>query len=78
MCDEIFDLVSMIIFSVIAITKDNQLGLRKDTLNELIPIEKMLNIVLKKINSLSNKISSHPIYSIEPDYYNYKEDIYLK
>ena len=78
-CDEMYDLISMIIFIVIAIMKDNQLGLRKNVnLGELAPIEKVLNIVLKKINNLSNKVSSHPIYSIEPDYYNYKEDIYLK
>ena len=54
----------MIIFSVIVLVKDNQLGLRKDNLGELNPLEKMLNVVLKKINNLSNRMSSHPIYSI--------------
>ena len=55
----------MIIFIMIAIMKDSQLGLRKDAnLGELAPIEKVLNVVLKKINNLSNKVSSHPIYSI--------------
>ena len=52
--------------------------MRKDNLNDLTPLDKGLNSVLKKIANLSNKISSHAIYSIEGDYYNYKEDIYLK
>ncbi len=54
----------MLIFSVICIRKDNQLGLRKDNLNDLTPLEKGLAIALKKIGNLSNKISSHAIYSI--------------
>jgi hypothetical protein len=37
-CDEIYDLISTIIMSVIAIRKDNQLGLRKDNPNELAPL----------------------------------------
>jgi hypothetical protein len=37
-CDEIYDLISTIIMSVIAIRKDNQLGLRKDNPNELSPL----------------------------------------
>jgi hypothetical protein len=68
----------MVIFSVICVRKDNQLGFRKDNLPELAPLEKALSVVLKKIGSLSNKISNHAIYSVETDYYNYKEDIYLK
>lgn len=32
-CDEIYDLISMIIFSIICIRKDNQIGLRKDNLS---------------------------------------------
>jgi len=62
----------MVILSIICIRKDNQLNLRKDNLNELIPIDKTLTISLKKINNLSNKISFHAIYSVEAEYFNYK------
>lgn len=64
-CDEIYDLISMVVLSVIAMRKDNQLGLRKDNVADLVPVEKGLNIVLKKIGNLSNKMSSHAIYSVE-------------
>ena len=37
-CDEIYDLISMIIFCIICIRKDNQLGLRKDNIADLPPL----------------------------------------
>ena len=37
-CDDIFDLVSMLILSVICIRKDNEIQLRNDNLKELGPL----------------------------------------
>ena len=76
-CDEIYDVTSMLIISIVALRKDNDLQLRNDNLQELLPIEKMLNSCLKKISYLSNFISAHAIYSIENDYIVYQEEINL-
>jgi hypothetical protein len=67
----------MTIYSIICIRKDNELKLRSDNLVELEPCDKKLGVMLKRINNISNSISHHAIYSIEADYYNYKEDIYV-
>ena len=37
-----------------------------------------MNVVLKKISKLSNHINGHAIYSLEIEYYYYKEEIQLR
>lgn len=63
-CDDIYDLVSMLVMSIIALRKDNDLQLRNDNLSELPAVEKVLNSNLKKISYLSNFTGAHAIYSI--------------
>lgn len=77
-CDEILDCISMLIFSIICMRKDNQLQLRKDNLSEINQIEKKLNNSLKKISNLSNYVSAHAIYSLEGEFFYYKEEVELK
>lgn len=37
-----------------------------------------MNIILKKVSKLSNHINAHSIYSLEIEYYYYKEEIQLR
>lgn len=72
LCDEIYSLISMIIFSIIVIRKDNDLQLRNDSIKDLIPIEKMVNSNLRKISDISNFVAAHAIYSLESDFVFYQ------
>lgn len=56
-CDEIIDAISMLIFSVLCLRKDNELKLRKDPIERIGEIEKKINSQLKKISYLSNHFS---------------------
>lgn len=62
----------MIVMSIIALRKDNDLQLRFDNLKDLPAIERRLNASLKKISALSNYTGAHAIYSIENDYIAYQ------
>jgi hypothetical protein len=64
-CDEILDITSILIFSVLCIRKDNELKLRKDSLDQIASLEKKLNTYLQKISHLSNHVDGHGIYSLE-------------
>jgi hypothetical protein len=55
----------MLIFSIISIRKDNEIGLRKDPMERFKEIEKKLNSYLQKISYLSNHVGGHGIYSLE-------------
>ena len=76
-CDQIYDLVSMLIMSIVAVRKDNDLQLRADDLQQIPGIQKKLNLSLKRISALSNFTGAHAIYSIENDYIAYQEEINL-
>lgn len=77
-CDEILDAISMLIFSVLCLRKDNELKLRTDPLDRIFKIEKNINNQLKKISYLSNHFSEHPIYSLEAEYFYYQEEIQIR
>ena len=68
----------MLIFSVLCIRKDNEMKLRKDSLEKLKNIEKKINSQLQKISYLSNHVNAHAIYSLEAEYFYYQEEIQLR
>lgn len=68
----------MLIFSALCIRKDNELKLRKDTLNGLREIEKKLNGQLQKISYLSNHLNTHAIYNLESEYFYYQEEVQIR
>ena len=68
----------MLIFSVLCVRKDNELNLRKDSIDKLKDIEKKLNHQLKKISYLSNHVNAHAIYSMEGEFFYYQEEIQLR
>lgn len=77
-CDDIFDLVSMLVVSVICIRRDNDLQLRCDNMKDLKPLEAILKSCLKNISDLSNYVGAHAIYSLEREYISYQEEISLR
>jgi hypothetical protein len=77
-CDEIMDIISMLIFAVICLRKDNELKIRKDPLEKIGAIEKKMNSQLQKISYLSNHVNAHPIYSLEAEYSYYQEEMQIR
>jgi hypothetical protein len=77
-CDEIMDLISTLIFAVLCIRKDNELQFRKDNLESLNQLERKINNFLKKISNLSNHVNGHAIYSLEGEFFYYREEIQLR
>ena len=50
--------------SMMCIRKDVELGIRKEGLNLLAPMQKKIANLLKRISQLANHTSDHGIYSL--------------